>query len=398
MTKKAFQSDNPHIKSKPASFHGTTSNRCFAIELNTIRGYAIIWHMKLELISKPGQQRLIALDQSLRTGGSAGRTREQITLRLEAQGFKISLRTFNRDIQKLRELGAPVGNEYRRDGDGMMVVRWFYTDPSWTMSEIPMTEGTLFALLVSQRVMEQFTGLPLADDLKNAFNTIADVFNRKIAVQHDNLVPISFSREKAEAIKPAVWAEVARATMKHRHLKISYTKGWRNERGEISTRKVIPYHIVNLTDTWYLLASASLENPELRQYSLARMVAAKMLKQHGHPPEDFDINRILDHTFGRFIGDPESVEEIHVVFDRRVAPLINSRQFSALEKRAVLKNGDIELRFPASPTGHWPYYHITCWILSWGADVRVVAPETLKKTVQAEIDRMARAAKARGVR
>jgi predicted DNA-binding transcriptional regulator YafY len=358
-------------------------------------GCVTIHAMKFELISKPGQQRLIALDHSLRSGGYAGRTREQITARLMSQGFEVSLRTFNRDIQKLRELGAPVGNEYRRGGEGMTAVRWFYTDPSWTMSEIPMTEGTLFALLVSQRVMEQYAGLPLAEELKNAFNTIADVFNRRIAVQHDTLVPISFSREKAEAIRPAVWSEVARATMKHRHLKISYTKGWRNESGEISTRKVIPYHIVNLTDTWYLLASASLENPELRQYSLARMVAAKMLKQHGHPPAEFDINRILDHTFGRFIGDPGSVEEIHVVFDRRVAPLINSRQFSALEKRTVLENGDIELRFPASPAGHWPYYHITCWILSWGADIRVVGPEPLKKTVQEEIAKMAVAANSR---
>jgi len=344
--------------------------------------------MKLELIHKDNQRRLLALDQCLRSGGKFGVTRQQIMIRLKNQGFPVSTRSFNRDISKLRDLGAPTAYEYKRDQEGTVEVRWFYNDPTWTMSEIPMTEGTLFALLVSQRVMEQFAGLPMAADLQNAFNIIADSFNRKVAIHHDALVPISFSSEKVATVDPAVWTQVAQATMKRRRLKITYKKGWNNEEGSESVRHVNPCHIVNLQGNWYLLATASLEDNSLRQYALSHITNAKALQHNAELPDGFDIKKILGNTFGQFIGDPDNVEEIHVRFKARVAPLVLSRHFSALEKKTVQKNGDIDLRFPASPAGPWPHYHIRSWVLSWGADVEVIGPDSLRTAVRDEIEKM----------
>jgi proteasome accessory factor B len=334
-------------------------------------------------------RRLLELDQYLRRG-RPGRTRAQLLHALRSVGFRVELRTFWRDIDRLRALGAPVHFDTVVNSEtGVKETRWFYNKPSWTFSRIPMTEGTLFALLVSQRVMLQFAGLPVADELGRAFDEIADAFNRKIAIQHDTLVPISLSPEPPDPVKPEVWSQVAQAAMDHRRLKITYRKGWGNERGEVTVRNVAPYHIVNLQGTWYLLATASEQDDTLRQYALARIQKAKMLEHAFTVPADFDVDRLLSITFGQFIGDPRDVEEIHVRFKKTVAPLVMSRRFSVSEKKTVLSNGDIDLRFPASAAGPVPFYHIKSWVLSWGADAEVLAPESLKAIVRNERIRMA---------
>ncbi len=340
--------------------------------------------MSTDLIHKESQRRLLALDQCLRLR-SKGMTRPQILTKLRAQGFTVSLRTFNRDIRLLRDLNAPVANEYRQAADGSWPVYWFYRDPSWTLSKIHMTDGALFSLLVAQRVMEQFAGLPVANDLRQAFEEITKALNRKVSIRHDTLLPISFSPETAAPVDPAIWAEVARATLQHRYLSLTYRKGWGNERGALSVRTVEPYHIINLQGTWYLLGTASYGNKDLRQFALTRITRAKALTRTFRMPAEFDIDEILKVTFGQFIGNPEDAVEIRVRFNKRIAPLVNARRFSARETRKVLPDGDVEVSFLASQAGPWPLYHIKSWVLSWGSDAEVVAPESLRALVRDEI-------------
>ncbi|MEI7946518.1 MAG: WYL domain-containing protein [bacterium] len=346
--------------------------------------------MKIEFTCNKKQQRLLALDQIIRQSKSKGITREEIIKRLARQGIIISLSTFNRDTEMLRgDLKAPLNNDYLQNANGEWGVRWFYTDPAWTLSDISLTEGTLFALLVSRQVMEQYAGLPVAKDLKSAFDQIADTFNKQVTIQHETMVPISFSSEKTSDVDPEVWNAVIQATMRHRRLQINYRKGWGNEDGKTEKRSIHPYHIVNLQGAWYLLGTASATDMALRQYAMSRIQEAKVLDHHFDIPETFDIKKIMDVTFGQFIGDPDRVETVHVRFSQRVAPLVQSRHFSGREERAVLPDGSIELKFPASSEGPWPYYHIKSWILSWGSDIEVLGPEQLKALVAEEIKKLA---------
>jgi hypothetical protein len=55
-----------------------------------------------------------------------------------------------------------------------------------------------------------------------------------------------------------------------------------------------------------------------------------------------------------------------------------------------LGNGDIDMRFPATPGDKMPYYNVKGWVLSWGADIKVIGPEGLKKAVCEEIKKMAK--------
>lgn len=338
---------------------------------------------------KPNQRRLLALDQCLRKSPRNGISKEDIIRSLRSQGYDASVRTFARDIAKLRDLKAPITYKPVPDESGHDVVRWYYSDPSWTLSDIKITDGNLFYLLIAHRILEQYKGLPVAKHLSKAFDEITASLNRKVTVSHDMLLPISFSPEKTIPVDANIWNEVIRATVKHLQIQITYAKGWKNEgQATLSTRTVEPYHIVNLQGTWYLLASASDSNREIRQYALTRIKAAKVLNKVFEVPHGFDIQKIMNVTFGQFIGDPSDTIEICVVIKKQVAHLAMEHQFSALEKKTTLSNGDMKISFPATSSGPWPFYHIKSWILSWGSDIEVIAPEELKRIVAEEVSKM----------
>ena len=345
--------------------------------------------MPIDLPSPANQKRLLKMDFLLRKG-YPGHTREEIVRHLRIHCHQsISLSTFNRDISRLRALGAPIDHQYREDGNGKSV-GWYYTDTAWTLSTTLASKDILRAFLVAQNTMRQYVGLPaIANALHQAIGKIFPEFTREVTVHPEKLMPVSFSAENQIQVDPDHWSLIVEATQKHRYLRITYKKGWGAGSGKTTTRDIAPYHIVNLQGVWYLLGSASHADPALRQYAFTRIQKVEMLDGAAIIPENLDVAKMLEVTFGQFIGDPDNLEEIHIRFDRSIAHLVTLRQFSARETKTELPNGDIDLRFPASPSGPLPHYHIKSWVLSWGANATVIAPESLKNDVRQEIARMA---------
>ena len=345
--------------------------------------------MPTDLPSPANQKRLLEIDALLRKG-YPGHTRECIINHLRNHcNQRISLSTFNRDMDSLRKLGAPIDHQYREDGEGKSV-GWYYTDTAWALSRTLADKEILRAFLIAQNTMSQYAGLPaIANALRQAIGKIFPEFTRRVTVHPENLMPVSFSAENQMQVDTALWSLIVEATQKHRHLRITYKKGRGAELGKASTRDIAPYHIVNLQGVWYLLASKSRTDPALRQYAFARIEKAEMLDGHTRIPKTLDIAKMLEVTFGQFIGDPDNLEEIHIRFDQSVAHLVMSRKLSARETKTVLPNGDIDLHFPASASGPLPFYHIKSWVLSWGANATVIAPDNLKADVRQEIARMA---------
>jgi predicted DNA-binding transcriptional regulator YafY len=327
------------------------------------------------------QKRILTIDACLRTG--AGMTRQQICRRLQTQGFATSLRTFMRDIDYLRkDLQAPVNHDSLPHGPGGTKAElWFYSDPSWTLGSFRMTQGTLWALLVAQRVVERYAGLPVAAELKKAYDQLAESLNCTVTIKHDVLAPISFAEEEPETIPCEVWNPILKATLKHKVLRIEYAKGWDDLPGKVAARIVRPYHIVNLQGSWYLLATAADDTATVRQYAVRRIRRATVENDAFLMPGDFDIKKVLARTFGRFIGDPDTTVALTVRFAARVAPLVMERQFHPSERKVMGKDGTVLVSFPVTSSGPWPFYHVIGWILSWGPDAEVLGPPEVRQGV-----------------
>lgn len=343
--------------------------------------------MPTDLILPPKSKRLLELDKLLRQG-KPGKPFDFMLAHLRTFGFRVSRRTLNRDIQTLRKQGADIKVEYSQ-GEEAKLPHWYYTDPSWTLSPPAMTLGMFQALLIAQHAMEQYTGLPIAGDIRQAIETAWPVFTREVSRRRLNLVPIRFTTQAEPQLDRNVWRAVVTATLKRRRIRISYVKGWGNKQRRTTTRDVAPYHIVNLQGAWYLLGSASRKDESSRQYALSRIKSVEILKETIGIPEWFDIDAIIRNSFGQFLGKPEDAVKVQVRFSAEVAPLIESRRFSATEERRVLDNGDIVVSFLASPAGPKPYYNVKSWVLSWGTGIEVLGPQPLKDEVDKEVAALA---------
>src|SRR3954462_2724408 len=104
-------------------------------------------------------ERIAAVDRAVR----AGKYPNAGTVALE---LEVSRRTIQRDIEFMRDrLGAPLVFVTERQG-------YAYSDSTYRLPTLDMTEGELLALALAGRVLAEYRGTPYGPDLARAFHKI----------------------------------------------------------------------------------------------------------------------------------------------------------------------------------------------------------------------------------
>ena len=137
-----------------------------------------------------------------------------------------------------------------------------------------------------------------------------------------------------------------------------------------STFNVRPYCVKYFRQRWYMLGDSDLG---LRMYSLDRFVDMEELDQTFEIPEDFDAEEFFNKYFGVCLEENPVVDVVIRVEDSQ------AKYFRSLPKHSSQKEAD--------PIDGWtvftyrlvPTFDFKQEILSYGADVEVLAPESLRK-------------------
>jgi len=103
-----------------------------------------------------------------------------------------------------------------------------------------------------------------------------------------------------------------------------------------------------------------------------------MLSQRFKMPEKYDPQTMFGDQFG--IRWKEKKHEVRILFTPRAAPYIAERQWHPLQQIEERKNGSIVLEFT---TNHLD--EVGEWVLSWGAEAKVLAPDELVKHVKGQL-------------
>ena len=141
---------------------------------------------------------------------------------------------------------------------------------------------------------------------------------------------------------------------------------------EPSTFNVWPYCVKYFRQRWYMLGDSDLG---LRLYSLDRFVDMEELDQTFEIPEEFDAEEFFNKYFGVCLEDSPVVDVVIRVEDSQ------AKYFRSLPKHSSQKEAD--------PIDGWtvftyrlvPTFDFKQEILSYGADVEVLAPESLRKVM-----------------
>lgn len=315
--------------------------------------------------AKPILPRILYIDQMIRE-------RRYPNAPLLAREYEIDQRTIERDIEYMRnQLGCPIAYDHKRRG-------YYYTEPTFSLPAITISESELFALCVAEKAMEHYRATPLYKPLAAAFEKILSVLPDEVSAGYSWLNPdVTFLDQSHTRILPGIWEEVSKAMFTSREITISYRKPGDNAG---SRRTVRPYHMLSYGGEWYLVAHCCTRG-EVRSFALSRMEEALVSQTPFEKPADFSIADYLGSQFG--ITREEGEHTVVVEFSGGAAPFIREREWQREQEVVELPGGGVRLRFATGSL-----VEVRRWILSWGGAAKVIEPESLVRDIASEVSAM----------
>jgi proteasome accessory factor B len=264
-------------------------------------------------------------------------------------------RMFERDKDVLREVGIPVEVEATDAWD----VEQGYRIPKdqYYLPELSFTADEVWALFVAAHAPGE------GSEAEIAFQKLSSGAETNVLTALADRAPAT----GADRSGPHLGA-VADAIARRQALRFKY----RSAQGNAGVREVDPYSLVFRRGHWYL-AGLDRGRGELRSFRLSRVQSAvKDIGRASSPPEGFDASRLLEAgPWG--LGEPAA--KARVAFSPKVAWWAVPSTPGAIVLRGR-RDGWVEVEVPASQTDSF-----LSWVLSFGPDVRVLDPRSVRTAV-----------------
>ena len=212
-------------------------------------------------------ERLHALSETLRRGGSRGTSAERL-----ARDFGVSVRTVKRDLQALERSGAPVWSRPGPGGGYGLAV-------GATLPPVSLSPVQAVALMSA---VSAAPDAPYADLAAAGVQKILDVLDPRTRARADALagriwvdVPPTASRVVRSALEEAM--------AEQRVVRIRYT----SRAGSATTRDVEPVLFASTNGQWYLVGWCRMRDA-MRWFTVARIERASVTSANcsGHTVEE----------------------------------------------------------------------------------------------------------------
>lgn len=296
----------------------------------------------------------------------------------EAAGDGVTERTIRRDLDALGQAGFPI-DAARTDG----VTRYSLDREIYRgLSAAGFTLPELCALYLSRTLLQTFAGAPFRDSLESAFDKLTDALPPTLWAFVDRL-PQALSAKGAggplagvTGAGRATVATLMTAILGRRRVRMAYHSF---SSGREKTYVVEPYRLAYAQGALYLFAFVP-EYGEMRTFATQRIRTAAALDETFDPGEDVGGDAFPD-AFGVYSGATETVE---IAFTAQAAPYVREREWHPSQRVVDEAAGGIRLHLQVAVD-----WSLTAWILGFGPEATVIAPESLRSRVA---DALAKAA------
>lgn len=303
-------------------------------------------------------------------------TRGRMSARALASALEVSIRTLHRDVDQLSAAGVPVYAERGRAGG-------FALQEGWKTSLTGLTPSESQAVFLSG-LAGPAAQLGLGRDVESArLKLLAalpaaarDDTQRFAAKLH--LDPVEWYRESEPV--PQLGA-VAEAVWREQRLAMRY-ESWKGS----GPRTVDPLGLVLKAGTWYLVAVVGAAP---RMFRVSNIGGAELLAEAVSRPKTFDLAAWWAASIERFERELYTGEAIVLATPRGVKGLCHLS--SAVAKavaaapRSRRSDGRVRVRMPIESVEH-----ATSQLLRLGAEVEALEPESLRASLLARAQAIAR--------
>ena len=156
-----------------------------------------------------------------------------------------------------------------------------------------------------------------------------------------------------------------------------YEKFWDFDNKK-NNRTVYPLALKEARFRWYLIAQDS-KDRAIKSFGLDRISRLEISASHFEYPSTFDADEKFKHTFGIISGE-EAPEKIQLWLTREQGNYIKSLPLHHSQKIISETNTEVVLELYVCPT-----HDFMMELLSMGANVKVLEPESLKKKIRAKL-------------
>ena len=311
--------------------------------------------------------RIIQIDEMLR-GGS------YVKIASLVRKFGVSQRTVERDFERLRDdLNAPL--EYDKSKN-----MYHYTDPTFSVPNVILTEGELFTVSALLPLMEQYKNTPLESSFKNIMKKLVDFLPDTVSVNSSFLnQDISFISDPLPKIDENIFNMIFKAIKSSKVLSIKY-QSYKSQQPKEKTFNA--YKVICQKGNWYVFGFEH-ETSDFRIYSLARIQNAQLQNDSFRVPQDFDIKKHIDLELGIW-NNPDRFEEYEILFAKETSRYVLEREWHKDQIIEQNEDGTVLLKFKSNQS-----QMIYTWLLSFGNNATVIKPQELREKIRAECEEVA---------
>lgn len=257
--------------------------------------------------------------------------------KLQGYDFKISKRTFQRDLEDIRSL-------YNIDIQYNHYQKAYYIDSD----EQPDMNARIL------EAFDTFNALNLSERLSNHIH-----FEKRRPQGTENLNGL------LHAIRNRV------------QIKFAYHKFWE----DVCTNRVVePYAIKEFRNRWYVLAK-DIDDSRVKSFALDRLTDLDITKKKFQFPVDFNVNAHYRYCFGIISPNNDQPEEIILSFNAFQGKYIKSLPLH--ESQQVLIDNDRELRIQLTLFITHDFF---MELLSYGTNLKVLKPARLVNDIKKSLE------------
>lgn len=280
-----------------------------------------------------------------------------------ARELEVSVRTVARDVEFMRDRWElPITYDEKRKG-------FCFARKMERLPWVPVTEAELFAVCVSQKVLELYRGMPFQKPLELAFAKMTRSLDDHERYTLENLdLAFSFRPFAPEGADLRVLELVTRAVAEGRGLKFGYRKPGQKQR---AVRQVHPYHVMEYEGRMYLLAHDTAREA-VRTFVLGRMSELALTEERFVRPAGFDPRKEFGTSLGVMKGQGDY--QVVIEMDAWLTDILRGRRWHPSQVVEELPGGGSHLRLRLSCLEEIEQY-----VLSWGTHATCLEPQELRE-------------------
>ncbi|MGA7950769.1 MAG: WYL domain-containing protein [Thiobacillaceae bacterium] len=295
-------------------------------------------------------------------GRHVGIARDELMRKLE-----IGRSTLTRLVKQLREtFNAPLIHDPERGG--------YLYDVQSGRFDLPglwFSADEILALLTLQNLLASLQPGPLDEQLAPFKTRLEKILDTQQLGNGEAQKRIRILSMAARSKQMHHFQTVASAVLQRKRLVIDY---YNRDRDETSSREVSPQRLAHYRDNWYLDAWCH-SKKGLRIFAVECIRRADSLNKSAKAVPEANLNKELASAYGIFAGTPTATAVLRFTAHR--ARWVADETWHPGQKSRWLPEGRYELSIPYANDKE-----LIMDILKYGAEVEVVAPETLREAVK----------------